>query len=253
MDHQNDINPPPTSNSDYELKMKELKLKERELDIRQAELDLREKKRFSVSPVSATIMVGIIGALAAMFGNWWQGGVSTELEQKKFESATAIEQKKFESAMILKALEPVDEEARRKALNFLVEAGLIKDQENKIQNLLKNAPYSLPNLSTVPPAPPVLPFGAWGIALETDSTLSDAKNNVWRMAKSNGFDEAYVFKRPEGYRTVAIFRTEEEARQQIAKAKSINPSVSDEPKNLDKDWCPHPRWNQEQQYFDCGP
>jgi len=237
---------------DCELKMKELKLKERELEVRQAELVLNEKKRLSVSPVSATIMVGVIGALAAMFGNWWQGGVSSKLEQQKFESDKAIEQKKFESALMLKALEPADEDARRKFLVFLVDAGLIKDQENKIQNLTNNKRYSLPDLSGVPAAPPILPVGAWGIALQSDSTLAEAKRNVSIMAKSNGFNDAYVFKRPEGYRTVAVFKTENEAKQNIAKARSINPTVSDEPKNIDKDWCSKPQWIEEQQYFDCG-
>lgn len=92
--------------------------------------------------------------------------------------------------------------------------------------------------------------GTWGIALQLDeSSIDDARYNLQNMAKANGFNDSYIFKRPEGYRTVAIFKTKEEAQEQIPKARRLNPSVSD-PKELDT-WCPKQQWNLEREYFEC--
>jgi hypothetical protein len=226
------------SEAEIELKMREFALDKRELDLKQSQIDINQgKKESPVTAVTASIVLGLVAAIVAMFGNWYQGRVNTDLEQRR-----------FESALILKAVEPKDKNDQMRNLQFLVTIGLIKDDENKIKNI---KPSALPELasSSVQVASPIVE-AAWGVALEQDVSLKDAQDHLWSMARANGFNNSYIFKRPEGYRTVAVFKTENEAREQIPKARTINPTVS-EPKKLEE-WCPKSKWNQGQQYFECG-
>lgn len=70
-------------------------------------------------------LIGTIGtALVAILNNIWQ-----------FNSSREAERIKLESSLILKATESPTAEDRKKALAFLVEAGLISDQNGKLRKL----------------------------------------------------------------------------------------------------------------------
>ena len=234
-ENTNPETPAQMSEAEIALKIKELDLRERELDLKKSQIDLKQEG--TMSPVTASIIVGLVAAIAAIISNCNQGIANVNLEQKK-----------FESVLIQKAVEPKDKNEQMRNLQFLVTTGLIKDEGNKIMNINLN---QLPATSSSPQVALPILEGTWAIALETDISLEDARNNIWKMAKQNGYSNAYVFKQPEGYRTVVIFKTKEEAMAQIPNAKKINETVSDEPKELSV-WCGKRQWNQEQQYFDCG-
>ncbi len=230
------------ADAEIELKRKETDLIERAAALAKRELafvecQIESKQKNTISPVTVTILGGLLTAIVAIFGSCYQGKVNTDLERSK-----------FESVLILKAIEPKDKFEQKQNLQFLVTAGLIKDVEKKIMNIQLN---ELPRSSSFsPPVPAPVLEGAWGIALETDISLEAAQNNIWKMARQNGYNNSYVFKTKDGYRPTVVFKTESEAQEQIPKARTINPTVS-EPKELSK-FCPKLQWNQEQQYFECG-
>ena len=198
-----------------ELRERELDLKERELALKQSEFEFQQRnentrtgsgKGLSNSPgVSASIIVGIVGALVAMFGYWYQGRVNTDLERKK-----------FESALILKAVEPEDSEVKKRNLLFFLEAGLIGDSDNKIQHLT-TTPAKLPEIAKEQSAS--TNSGVWIVVIETDKTLVDAQTHA-EAAKAAGFTDLIIYKRNGLFRTVIRFSSMQEAYANISRIQS---------------------------------
>lgn len=245
----------PLELKEYELKLKEqeleikyaqlgLKEKESELAIKEKEMELRKKeeefgkrgsfkeKLLNLSAVGATIIVGIIGALGALGGNWYQGQKNIELERQK-----------FESALILKAVEPEDTETKRRNLLFFLESGLIKDTDTKIQNLA-NQPGSLPDLPK--PEPQSTSGGNWIVVIESDDTLDAAKEHA-KVAANAGYNDIQFYKRNNIFRTTIKFSSKEKADSNLASIKSkINPTAySVNPET----WCLGPTPTNE--YIEC--
>lgn len=85
------------------------------------------------SPLVLAI-VGSAGTLCvAIFSNAYQ-----------LYGARDLEQRKLESSLILKAFEPQDEAERKKTLIFLVAAGLIHDNDGRIQKLAEQGVPHVP-------------------------------------------------------------------------------------------------------------
>lgn len=99
--------------------------------------------------------------------------------------------------------------------------------------------------------PSLKPF-AFAVALEKDSSLTDARSSLKRMVADRGLGSGYIIQRPEGFRTVRLFADEKDAADFIPKAREINPTVS-EPKLL-SEWCTDAVWTTEGSfgYFKCG-
>lgn len=126
----------------------------------------------------------------------------------------------------------------------------IKDLEERIKELKKTTQALLPNGFT----------GKFGIPLETDAKLVDAKKNVFEKGKKYGFDSVYVFKMagkdmcfdegPECYRTVAVFDSWEQADKKKPLALKANPTA-DEIHPFDE-FCPTPKWIDEGGYENSG-
>lgn len=108
---------------------KELKLKERDLLIRESELDLKKQSeekgaRWSASPIITTVLVTVFGIVGTGVGLIAQGVLNIRLERQK-----------HEQNLILKVIETGDSEKAQKNLLFLVRAGLITDEEGRIEKL----------------------------------------------------------------------------------------------------------------------
>lgn len=126
----------------------------------------------------------------------------------------------------------------------------IKKLEERIKELRKTTEALLPNGFT----------GKWGIPLETNTKLEEAKDNVFEKGKKYGFDSVYVFKvtgkkmcfeaGPECYRPVAVFDSREKAEENRSLALKANPSAN-EVHPFDE-FCPNPKWIDEGGYENSG-
>lgn len=99
--------------------------------------------------------------------------------------------------------------------------------------------------------PSLKPF-TFAVALENDSSLTEAHSSLRRMVTDLKLGSGYIIKRPEGFRTVRLFANEKDATEFIPQARGINPTVS-EPKLL-SEWCSDATWTVEGGigYFNCG-
>jgi hypothetical protein len=229
---------------DLKLKENELNIRERELDLKgieirllekEAQLNIREKeaelkakeeklkkgefwdKLLSVTPVGATVIVGIIGALAALGGNWYQGLQNTNLERQK-----------FESALILKAVEPENLETKRKNLEFFVNAGLIRDEN------LKRIAQNPSNLPQVPQASTSTAISSpWAVVASSSGNLETAKAEAQNI-KLKSYTDVTIYKKGT-YRIVIKFSDKKAADDNLPLIRSsINASAYTV--NLDS-WC----------------
>jgi len=110
----------------------ELLLKEKELEIRTSEKKESNKKSITLSPGQVTIIVAVIGLLGTYLGSFLQGMNNQKLERLK-----------FESEIILKVLGADDIEQNKRNLNFLLDAGFIKDNEAELRKLLKDTSFNV--------------------------------------------------------------------------------------------------------------
>ena len=91
--------------------------------------------------------------------------------------------------------------------------------------------------------------GKFGIPLETDKELRDAKINVEDKGKANGFTSVYILKDADGYKTVAVFDSRKKAKENLPLAIKIN-KTANEIKDF-SEWCSNPKWIEADGYFNC--
>jgi len=118
----------------------DLDLKTRELDLKQRELDLKERELTGkntrwLTPQQATILVAVIGIVAAAIGSVVQGILSQQLERDR-----------FRTSLILKAVETGDRKQASDNLLRLFEWQLIDDPDGRIVTAIKHEPAAVPVL-----------------------------------------------------------------------------------------------------------
>jgi cell division protein FtsB len=136
-------------------------------------------------------------------------------------------------------LQPLESQIAQKQNEIAQKTDEINKLEERIKELKKTTQSLLPNNFT----------GKFGIPLETDTELKDAKINVYEKGKDNGFDPVYIFKVADGYRTVAIFDSWEKAREKKPLAEKVNATANEIVEF--KEFCSNPKWAEEGGYFDC--
>jgi len=118
---------------DLELKTRELDLKQRELDLKERELTGKNTRW--LTPQQATILVAVIGIVAAAIGSIVQGILSQRLERDR-----------FRTSLILKAVETGDRKQASDNLLRLFEWHLIDDPDGHIVEAIKHEPSAVPVL-----------------------------------------------------------------------------------------------------------
>jgi lysozyme family protein len=106
-----------------EQKLFELRIELLELEIARQKAP-KPKEHVLASPIVLAIAGATVTALVSIIGNLFQLDANRKLEREK-----------LESALILKATEAEAAEERIDGLQFLVKAGLIKDEDRKIASL----------------------------------------------------------------------------------------------------------------------
>ena len=104
-------------------------------------------------------------------------------------AARELEQLRLESSLILKAFEPKDEADRSSALKFLLEAGLIRDNDGKIAKLAtKRVPYIPVSGSGSAPVnePPSSFIQRWEGGSMTDAEIASAQATAKAVADESG-------------------------------------------------------------------
>jgi hypothetical protein len=101
---------------------------------------------------------------------------NVQLERQKFDANSQLERQKFESSLVLQVIATGDQETARKNLEFLVNAGFLRDPEGKIKELA-NEPTETPVLPaagagewvSAPTRPGVF---RWAVRTEADPEAS---------------------------------------------------------------------------------
>lgn len=109
----------------------EIQSKETELSLKKTEIEKKEK---FITPVTATIIIAIIGLLGTIVTNYMQKKAALELEQKKFKYSVYI--KVQESENLRQAAEILD---------FYIDLGIIEGEKNQYSRFLdEGEPERLP-------------------------------------------------------------------------------------------------------------
>ena len=119
----------------------DLKLRQQELEFKRLKWEKEQEYRkenikkdssFKITPVSATIVVAIIGLIGAGIGAALQGYANLQLERLK-----------LKSQLILKAIDTPDQSDAAAFLNFLKETKLVEDIDDAVKQYIKD-PEKLP-------------------------------------------------------------------------------------------------------------
>jgi hypothetical protein len=109
---------------------------EKEYLFKEKELLLREKElangKVKVTPAQITIIVTLIGILGTLIGSYIQGMSNQKLEKLR-----------FESDLITKVVSSNDLVQNKKNLKFLLDAGLITDNDHKIEKLVNDTSFDV--------------------------------------------------------------------------------------------------------------
>jgi hypothetical protein len=128
-----------------------------EVDLRRAELDIRRKETNWLSkffsPLTTTLLAGILTLAASAIGALIQGNNGLTLEREKFVSSKELETQKQQHELLLKMIAVPDQSQAKANLQFLAESGLIDDAlAKKIQaSASKSTPLLPPPQLTMAP------------------------------------------------------------------------------------------------------
>lgn len=107
-------------------KLKELVKSETDLKVLEILLAKKQKSSLTTSPLFTLILSAIFGLIGTAYGAYIQGNANLDLEQKK-----------FESQLVLQMIDSESQEQSAQNLKFLVDAGLIQDEEGLITQMAK--------------------------------------------------------------------------------------------------------------------
>lgn len=113
-----------------ELRLKELELKQKEFE---------EKSRKKLNPIIVGIIAACLGLLGNIFVTYLEG-----------ENALELESAKLQSSLILEAIKTGNQNLAENNLEFLLEAGLIEDEDGKIEGFLSKEEKEIPFLPSSP-------------------------------------------------------------------------------------------------------
>lgn len=164
---------------DTRLRDEELRLKGEDTRLREQEIGLREKE-FQRSRWSSPLVVAIFTGAAALVGNiavsYHNSSEQRAIETSRAEATRTLEQEKAEAARILEMIKTNDPEKAASNLKFLIDAGLVRDSSERLQNFLASrkpgeGPVlpALPETSAAPefkglqPRPYLDADGVWAI------------------------------------------------------------------------------------------
>src|SRR5437016_469857 len=120
----------PTAGSSVETNLEQVKLElerhriEEEIKLKREELQIR-RGELSKSLWSSPLLLALLGLFAT---------ITVNIVQNFFQSnaSRSLERQKFESSLIQKAVETADKDDAAKRLRFLLDLGLITDENGKI-------------------------------------------------------------------------------------------------------------------------
>jgi hypothetical protein len=130
-----------------------------ELKVRLAELEIRRQDNSWLSkffsPLTTTLLAGVLTLAASAIGALIQGGSTLQLEREKFDSSRQLETQKQQHELVLKMIGVADQSQAKANLQFLAGSGLIDDElAKKIQaSAAKSTPLiPPPQLGTQQPS-----------------------------------------------------------------------------------------------------
>jgi len=170
------------------------------------------------SQVGVAVVGGIGTLLLALGNNFWQFYTSSEIEKTR-----------LESELILRAVESPDATERKDRLTFLVEAGLVRDKDEKIASLKPGSVPQIEAASTIDASPP-----RFALVVGGNRDLEAAQNEQIEF-QSVGFKDVIIYFRRNTYRTVVPVFGLEDARAQLPKAQKLR--TDSYIVNL-SNWCP---------------
>ena len=136
---------PATDQVDTQLKCLDVDLKKIDLEIKQK--DLKNRTGFlgslRITAIEAAIIVGFLG----FFGSF----IATYVQQREQLIAKTNE---FTSQLILSAMKDADANTALTRLKFLIETGYLKDDGNRISNLILSGKYG--SAITAPSSPKLI-------------------------------------------------------------------------------------------------
>ena len=143
----------------FDRRYKLLELKERRADreLKRHEIEVNRGRGFTFTSAQATIAAAALALLSAVLGGLIQGAITRDvekgknqalleieklkdeatiqLEQQKQDAAERLDRAKFETTLILKATEAANREDQIRNLKFFLNAGFIRDPDNKIAKM----------------------------------------------------------------------------------------------------------------------
>jgi hypothetical protein len=141
-------------NNDAQISLDERKLAlearkiEGELEIRGQELQAKVAENSWLtklaSPLTTTVIAGVLTLAASVAGTLFQGRQTLNLEREKFRFSKDLDTQKQEHELVLKMISVGDVQQARTNIQFLAETGLIKDKALAERILKSNANPVLP-------------------------------------------------------------------------------------------------------------
>lgn len=129
-----------------QLKQEELGLRRRELDLKEKELNAPRRRKIT------TEFVALVGVLGTILGVIISPISQSLINQRQAESQVELERLKIESGLTLKAIETGgDIEKARVNLQFMEQAGLLRDPNRSIRNMKADDPNAIPSIRTSGP------------------------------------------------------------------------------------------------------
>jgi len=104
-------------------------------------------RKMRLSPgLTVAITTGLLTLLVTITGHFLEGYYALQLEARKFEESVTVERHQLRKELILEAIRTPSGEEAKKNLLFLIESGILEDDEGKIAAALAE-PDSVPSLT----------------------------------------------------------------------------------------------------------
>ncbi len=102
----------------------------------------------NASPLTAAIVAAAVTMLGNIYVAWTTGQNSLEQEKAKASAVLAAEKEKNKATLILQAVSTSDKDAAKRNVQFFLESGFFKGQEEDIKKALEHFAPVLPSNST---------------------------------------------------------------------------------------------------------
>jgi lysozyme family protein len=192
---------PTTATSD--LAAEELRVKRQELAVRR--LEARAKFRMAAKPwwrAADPLVLAVVAGILTLGGNtflaFFNSRAATNQERTKAANALEVEKEKAKATLIIQAVSTDDPATARRNLFFFLDAGIIRDPDQKIRAAVEKYAPVLPSASgqptrTPPTTPEAYNDAFWGAALRPEwikpldaglSKITEARPRLEKIAQS---------------------------------------------------------------------